>query len=200
MAQTPAFRQEKASASNTPSYSIPKRRESRSLRRKATAHRRRTDQPQAARNRRISGKRSGRIRTARLPGNLPVREKNVIPGEVLDDPESWHCIGEDVTDELELQPGYFYINRTVYKEIRQPGRARAAAADRARRPAHCRERLPGTEPPGRNHRRPFLIPSALLPPAAVIPAALRDRPARQHHGRRSPPDRRPMRDRRRADG
>jgi hypothetical protein len=67
-----------------------------------------------------------RIRAARLPENLPVVETEVLPAEVLADPAGWRRIGEETSDQLEKEPGYFYLHRTVFpKFVREDDPPRA---------------------------------------------------------------------------
>lgn len=53
------------------------------------------------------------IRSARLPDNLPIIVVERIPEEVKASPEDWRRIGEETSDQLEKEPGYFYLKRTV---------------------------------------------------------------------------------------
>ena len=53
------------------------------------------------------------IRGARLPGNLPVVIVERIPEEVRASPDEWRCMGKATSDQLEKEPGYFYLQRTV---------------------------------------------------------------------------------------
>ena len=53
------------------------------------------------------------IRSARLPDNLPIVIVERIPEEVKASPEDWRRIGEETSDQLEKEPGYFYLKRTV---------------------------------------------------------------------------------------
>ena len=53
------------------------------------------------------------IRGARLPDNLPVVIVERIPEKVKASPDEWRRIGEVTSDQLEKEPGYFYLRRTV---------------------------------------------------------------------------------------
>lgn len=53
------------------------------------------------------------IRARRLPANLPVVVEEQIPEEVKVAPAEWRRMGEETSDQLEKEPGYFYIKRTV---------------------------------------------------------------------------------------
>ncbi|MFN0127296.1 MAG: hypothetical protein ACKV19_11490 [Verrucomicrobiales bacterium] len=52
-------------------------------------------------------------RVQRLPDNLPVREEKIIPLAVQAEPEAWRQMGEEVTDQLEKEPGYLYVRRMI---------------------------------------------------------------------------------------
>jgi len=52
-------------------------------------------------------------RGQRLPENLPVREEKIIPLAVQAEPEAWRQMGEEVTDQLEKEPGYLYLRRLI---------------------------------------------------------------------------------------
>jgi transposase len=52
-------------------------------------------------------------RTARLPRNLPEGREVVVPAEAAAAPGEWRRAGEESSDQLEKEPGYFYIKRTV---------------------------------------------------------------------------------------
>ena len=57
------------------------------------------------------GKRA--TRAQRLPEDLPVREQTIVPLSVQAEPEVWRRIGEEVSEQLEKEPGYFYLRRTI---------------------------------------------------------------------------------------
>ncbi len=58
------------------------------------------------------------IREQRLPENLPVIiEEEDIPAAVKADPERWRPAGEEVSTQLEKEPGYFYLRRTVRRKF-----------------------------------------------------------------------------------
>ena len=52
-------------------------------------------------------------RARRLPDNLPVREEKIIPLAVQAELEAWRQMGEEVTDQLEKEPGYLYVRRVI---------------------------------------------------------------------------------------
>jgi len=58
-------------------------------------------------------KRKRPIRAERLPDNLPVVIVERIPGVVKAAPNEWRRMGEETSDQLEKEPGYFYLRRTV---------------------------------------------------------------------------------------
>ena len=53
------------------------------------------------------------IRARKLPRNLPVVEEEIIPSEVAANRECYRRMGEEVSDRLEKEPGYFYLKRTI---------------------------------------------------------------------------------------
>ena len=52
-------------------------------------------------------------RKPRLPEHLPVEEKVIEPDEVRADPAAWRRIGEEVSEQLDYEPGRFIRRRTV---------------------------------------------------------------------------------------
>lgn len=64
----------------------------------------------------LKTERAPRVRQAkapRLPDNLPVVEEVIDPEPVKAQPEQWRCIGQEVTERLDYQPGRFLKQRTV---------------------------------------------------------------------------------------
>jgi transposase len=57
--------------------------------------------------------RSRRERTARLPENLPVVEEVLDPEPVKTQPEQWRCIGQEISEQLDYEPGRFLRRRVV---------------------------------------------------------------------------------------
>jgi transposase len=53
------------------------------------------------------------IRVERLPDNLPVVVVELIPEEVKAAPDEWRRMGTEESDQLEKEPGYFYLKRTI---------------------------------------------------------------------------------------
>ena len=49
----------------------------------------------------------------RLPDNLPVVEEVIDPEPVKTQPENWRQIGQEVTEQLDYEPGRFLKRRTV---------------------------------------------------------------------------------------
>ena len=63
--------------------------------------------------------RAGRTRkenTPRLPENLPVIEQVLDPEPVQAQPEAWRCIGEEVSEQLDYEPGRFLRRRTIRRK------------------------------------------------------------------------------------
>jgi transposase len=55
-------------------------------------------------------------RVARLPENLPVVEEVIDPEPVKAQPEVWRCIGQEVSEQLDYEPGRFLRRRTVRRK------------------------------------------------------------------------------------
>ena len=52
----------------------------------------------------------------RLPENLPVVEEVIDPDAVKAQPEAWRCIGQEVSEELDYEPGRFLRRRTIRRK------------------------------------------------------------------------------------
>lgn len=69
-------------------------------------------------------KRERSTRSQRVPQHLPVLEEEAAPpAEVLADPAAWRKTSCETSDQLEKEPGYFYLRRTVrwrYVPVDQP--------------------------------------------------------------------------------
>ncbi|MCI0350201.1 MAG: IS66 family transposase [Acidobacteriales bacterium] len=57
-----------------------------------------------------------RARVPRLPDNLPVIEEVIDPEPVKAAPESWRCIGQEVSEQLDYEPAHFLRRRTVRRK------------------------------------------------------------------------------------
>lgn len=55
-------------------------------------------------------------RVARLPENLPVVEEVIDPEPVKAQPEAWRCIGQEVSEQLDYEPGRFLRRRVVRRK------------------------------------------------------------------------------------
>jgi transposase len=55
-------------------------------------------------------------RAPRLPENLPVVEEVIEPEPVKAQPEAWRCIGQEVSEQLDYEPGRFLRRRVVRKK------------------------------------------------------------------------------------
>jgi transposase len=55
-------------------------------------------------------------RLPRLPGHLPVVEEIIEPEPVKAEPEQWRCIGEEVNEQLDYEPGRFLCRRTIRRK------------------------------------------------------------------------------------
>src|SRR5262245_46884566 len=63
---------------------------------------------------RASRTRAGR--TARLPEHLPVVEEVLEPEAVRTQPASWRCIGQEVSEQLDYEPGRFLRRRLIRRK------------------------------------------------------------------------------------
>ena len=52
----------------------------------------------------------------RLPDHLPVIEEVIDPEPVKAQPENWRCIGQEVSEQLDFEPGRFLRRRTVRRK------------------------------------------------------------------------------------
>lgn len=62
----------------------------------------------------------------RIPENLPVIEQVLDPAEVKDAPDQWRLIGQEVSEQLDYEPGRFLRRRLVrrkYVHVADPDRA-----------------------------------------------------------------------------
>ena len=55
-------------------------------------------------------------RAPRLPDNLPVVEEVIEPEPVKAAPQSWRCIGQEVSEQLDYEPARFLRRRTIRKK------------------------------------------------------------------------------------
>ena len=55
-------------------------------------------------------------RAPRLPENLPVVEEVIDPEPVKAQPEQWRCIGQEVSEQLDYEPGRFLKRRVVRRK------------------------------------------------------------------------------------
>jgi transposase len=56
-------------------------------------------------------------RKVRIPENLPVVEEVIDPEPVKAQPQNWRCIGQEVTEQLDYEPGRFLRRRTVRRKF-----------------------------------------------------------------------------------
>src|SRR5450432_3629793 len=59
---------------------------------------------------------SRKERTARLPENLPVVEEVLDPEPVKEQPEQWRLIGQEISEQLDYEPGRFLRRRVVRRK------------------------------------------------------------------------------------
>ena len=70
-------------------------------------------------------------RAPRVPENLPVVEQIIEPQEVIDEPERWRLIGQEVSEQLDYEPARFLRRRIIrkkYVHVSDPDRAPILAA------------------------------------------------------------------------
>jgi transposase len=60
--------------------------------------------------------RARKERAPRLPDNLPVVEEVIDPEPVKAAPQSWRCIGQEVSEQLDYEPGRFLRRRIVRRK------------------------------------------------------------------------------------
>lgn len=60
--------------------------------------------------------RSRKERAARLPENLPVIEEVLDPEPVKAQPEAWRLIGQEISEQLDYEPGHFLRRRVVRRK------------------------------------------------------------------------------------
>jgi transposase len=56
------------------------------------------------------------VRKERLPENLPVVEEVIDPDLVQVQPQAWRCIGQEVSEQLDYEPGRFFKRRVVRRK------------------------------------------------------------------------------------
>jgi len=64
----------------------------------------------------VTTARARRERTTRLPENLPVIEQVLDPEPVQAQPDQWRCIGEEVSEQLDYEPGRFLRRRIIRRK------------------------------------------------------------------------------------
>lgn len=53
----------------------------------------------------------------RIPEHLPIKEEIIDPEEVKAEPDAWRCIGEEVSEQLDYEPGRFSKLRQVRRKF-----------------------------------------------------------------------------------
>jgi transposase len=74
------------------------------------------DVPPVATPKAKPAKPSGGESKPRLPENLPVVEEVIDPDVVKAEPQAWRYIGQEVTEQLDYQPGRFLRRRTIRRK------------------------------------------------------------------------------------
>jgi len=57
-----------------------------------------------------------KVRAPRLPDSLPIIEEVIDPESVKAEPQNWRCIGQEVSEQLDYEPGRFLRRRTVRRK------------------------------------------------------------------------------------
>ena len=73
-----------------------------------------------------SSARPRKEKSPRVPENLPVVEQIIEPHEVIAQPEQWRLIGQEVSEQLDYEPGRFLRRRLIrrkYVHVSDPDRA-----------------------------------------------------------------------------
>jgi transposase len=63
-----------------------------------------------------SSRRDASPRPRRWPQDLPVMEEVIDPAEVKEAPEQWRCIGSEISEQLDYEPGRFLRRRLVRRK------------------------------------------------------------------------------------
>jgi transposase len=87
------------------------------------------EQPVSVEN--ASRARARKEKSPRVPENLPVVEQVIEPNEVIEQPEHWRLIGQEVSEQLDYEPARFLRRRIVrkkYVHVTDPDRAPVLAA------------------------------------------------------------------------
>lgn len=58
-------------------------------------------------------RKANKPRRPRFPDDIRVEERILIPPEVEDAPESWRKIGEEISQQMDYQPGHFFCKRII---------------------------------------------------------------------------------------
>jgi len=64
----------------------------------------------------LSSPRARREHAPRLPENLPVVEEVLEPEPVKNQPQAWRCIGQEVSEQLDYEPGRFLRRRIIRRK------------------------------------------------------------------------------------
>ena len=74
------------------------------------------DTPPVAAPKAKPAKASRRESKPRVPENLPVVEEVLDPDAVQAEPAAWRCIGQEVSEQLDYEPGRFLCRRTIRRK------------------------------------------------------------------------------------
>lgn len=88
-------------------------------------------QPAPAVEKTLEPARQRKERSPRVPENLPTVEQIIEPQEVIEQPEQWRLIGQEVSEQLDYEPARFLRRRIIrkkYVHVTDPDRAPILAA------------------------------------------------------------------------
>ena len=124
-----------------------------------------TQEPAAltlSKNRKLPPVHSRKERAPRLPENLPVVEEVIDPEPVKAAPQSWRCIGQEVSEQLDFEPARFLRRRTIRRKYVHRADADSRPADRA-----LARTVAGSQPACAGTAGAHFGGQILRPPAAV---------------------------------
>lgn len=64
----------------------------------------------------VAVRKDRKVADRKVPENLPVVEEVIDPEPVKAQPENWRCIGQEVSEQLDYEPGRFLRRRTVRRK------------------------------------------------------------------------------------
>jgi hypothetical protein len=70
-------------------------------------------------------------RVPRIPENLPVIEQVIEPEQAVAAPQDWRLIGQEVSEQLDYEPGRFLRRRIIRRKLRSHVRSGSCADHRS---------------------------------------------------------------------